>query len=104
MLPTDISDRAARRVEELMYGVPGATVLNVNGRPVAYGSGQGGMCRLSVFLDGRRYQLKGQEELLIEVRDVKAAEVYARATEVPAQFHDPDNALCGVMVLWTKVD
>jgi hypothetical protein len=30
--------------------------------------------------------------------------VYARATDVPAQFHDPDNALCGVMVLWTKVD
>jgi len=35
---------------------------------------------------------------------VKAAEVYARPTDVPAQFHDPDNPLCGVLVLWTKVD
>ena len=104
LLPLDIRDKAPTRIEDLLYGIPGVTVLNTGGRPVAYGLSPAGYCRLSVVLDGHRYQLKGDNELMIEPRDIKAAEVYARPTEVPAQFHDPDNPLCGVLVLWTKVD
>lgn len=104
LLPLDIRERAPQRIEDLLYGIPGVTVLNIDGRPVANGLSPAGYCRLSVVLDGRRYQLKGQSELLIDPGNVKALEVYARPTEVPAQFKDPDNPLCGVLVLWTKVD
>lgn len=104
LLPLDIRDKAPARIEDLLYGIPGVTVLNTSGRPVAYGLSPAGYCRLSVVLDGHRYQLKGQSELLIDPADIKALEVYARPTEVPGQFKDPDNPLCGVLVLWTKVD
>ncbi|HVX39865.1 MAG TPA: carboxypeptidase regulatory-like domain-containing protein [Gemmatimonadaceae bacterium] len=104
LLPVDIRDIAPRHIEDLLVGIPGVSVLNTDGKAVAYGLSPSGYCRMSVVLDGHRYQLKGQNELLIDPRDVKALEVYARPTEVPGEFHDPDNPLCGVIVLWTKVD
>ncbi|MDB4876183.1 MAG: TonB-dependent receptor plug [Gemmatimonadetes bacterium] len=102
--PLDITDRAPRRIEELFYGVPGVTVLTANGSLVPFGMSTRGYCPLSVFLDGRRYHRWGDGSLMIEVHDVKAAEIYPRPTEAPAEFHDPDNPLCGVIVLWTKID
>lgn len=104
LFPADIRERAPTRVEELLYGIPGVTVFTTNGRLAAYGKSQGGYCRLSVFVDGRRYPFRGRDELGIAVNDVRAVEIYPRATEPPAQFHDPDNALCGSIVFWTKVD
>jgi carboxypeptidase family protein len=104
MLPFDIAEKSPRRIEELLYGVPGVTVSTNNGRPVAYGISPKGYCRLTVFLDGRRFAVQGDSELLIDPHDVKAAEVYPRALEAPPQFHDPDNPFCGVLVLWTRVD
>jgi hypothetical protein len=104
LLPADIKERAPSRVEELLYGIPGVTVFNTNGRLVAYGKSKGAYCRLSVFVDGKRFPFRGKDELPIPVNDLRAVEVYPRATEPPAQFHDPDNALCGSIVFWTKVD
>ena len=104
MLPFDIAEKSPRRVEELLYGVPGVTVATRAGHPVAYGLSPKGYCRLTVFVDGRRFAVQGESELLIEPHDVKAAEVYPRALEAPPQFHDPDNPFCGVLVLWTRVD
>jgi hypothetical protein len=104
MLPFDIAEKSPRRIEELLYGVPGVTVSTVDGHPVAFGLSPQGYCRLTVFLDGRRFTVRGESELLIEPHDVKAAEVYPRALEAPPQFHDPDNPFCGVLVLWTRLD
>jgi hypothetical protein len=104
MLGADIRERAPRKVEELLYGVPGVSVFNTDGRLVPYGMSKGAYCRLTMFLDGKRYPFKGKEELGIPAGDVRALEIYPRATEAPAEFHDPDNALCGTIVIWTKVD
>ena len=97
-------DRAPRKVEELLYGVPGVSVFNTDGRLVPYGVSKGAYCRLTMFVDGKRYPFKGRDELAIPAADVRAIEIYPRATEAPAEFHDPDNALCGAIVIWTKVD
>jgi hypothetical protein len=102
--PAEIRDRAPARIEELLYGVPGVTVMNRNGALAAFGLTPAGYCRLSIFLDGQRYQMHESGEVLIQARDLDAVEIYPRPTEAPAQFHDPDNSLCGVIVLWTKVD
>lgn len=104
LLPTDVVDRAPRSVEELAYGIPGVTVSSSGGKPVVYGWGAGGYCRMSVFLDGRRYQLKGESQISIGAHDIKAVEFYPRSVDTPAQFQDPDNLRCGSMVFWTKVD
>lgn len=61
-----------------------------------------GRCRIQYFLDGVPTLLGpiGIDE--IPTYDVEGLEVYRGASEIPPQFNT-GNALCGVIVVWTRI-
>lgn len=60
----------------------------------------GGYCAPAVFVDGiRAYGSDGNIDQIVNPQEVRALEVYTRASSMPAQFQTMEG--CGSIVVWT---
>jgi hypothetical protein len=86
--------------------VPSVVVRAPRGRPPvlllpARSIGAGGYCVANLFLDGNKVDQTVLSDLTPQ--DIAAAEVYPRATDVPAEFMTSVQARnCGTIAIWTK--
>ena len=135
-------------VGSVLHEVPRVQVQRQNGQDYAFSTNAGNRCRMNVFIDGMfqrtampgplkpppgsstgGYDALGLNEL-VDFRDIRAIEVYPRATSVPIQFSrmgppagpqgnpmpripsptgavsgsaaENQDAACGAIVIWTK--
>lgn len=125
----------------LMHEVPRVDVERKGNRDYAFSSVAGNRCRMNVYVDGVFQQAAmpsprfGADDAvglgdLVDFRDIRAVEVYPRATSVPTQFsrmgpgagpqgrpmpripsprgslsattNENQDAACGALVIWTK--
>jgi hypothetical protein len=87
---------------DMLRLVPGAIALPgpFGGQVLFRSLGGSGYCEPLVILDGLRMVRAGRSILDdIAARDVRAMEVYARASNIPLQFRGSEN--CGVIVITT---
>ncbi len=64
--------------------------------------GRGGECRLPVFIDGIAILAPDISiNRLVNVRDMRAMEVYNSAAWVPSEYRPADDR-CGVILVWTR--
>lgn len=98
--PTELAARNPMRLTDLLRRAPGVIVTpssNVAGGDRIQMSGG---CSPQFFVDGMRFDLGGGNiENLIFVNDIRAMEVYNRATTTPVQFSTLGG--CGAIVFWT---
>ena len=106
MIGDDLEERQAMYLEQFFFGVPGVTIQdNGKGELSALGNAPGGLCRMTVWLDGRVWRTEGDVGTKgLNPRDIKAVEIYPHIVQAPAEFHNPQNPQCGAIVLWTKID
>ena len=101
--PDHIERRAsARRVSDLLRGLPGVSV-DQNDNVVLRGmmSGLGSCGSPTVFLDGIVSSVGNEDLKILDPLDVEAIEVYRRPNEIPAQYGGPTRG-CGVILIWTR--
>ena len=101
--PEHIERRAsARRVSDLLRGLPGVAVDH-NGNVVLRGmvSGLGYCGSPTVFLDGIVSSIGNEDLKILDPLDVEAIEVYRRPNEIPAQYGGAMSG-CGVILIWTR--
>lgn len=61
------------------------------------------VCEPTVYLDGVELLTKSNDlDAFVDVDDIAALEVYAKAEEVPLDF--PGDPLCGAILIWRKHD
>jgi hypothetical protein len=59
-------------------------------------------CPVRYFVDGASYPLYGQSiDVMVQVVDIGAIEVYPGGASVPPQFGGREAA-CGVIAIWTR--
>jgi hypothetical protein len=69
-------------------------------RVLLRGTGMTGDCPPGVFLNGLLIPNEdGDLDAIVNARDVRAVEVYARTASVPLQFQTRNG--CGSVVIWT---
>lgn len=98
--PEEVERRRPTYVSDLMYGVPGVTMV---GRPhtasLHYVSSSQ-RCRLQLYLDGHP-AIDGDD--LVPGSDIKAVEVYTSLTSAADRFlPSPLKGYCGSIVVWTR--
>jgi len=94
----EISRRAPRNLSELFRSVPGITIRAASG---------GGNtirvrgCQPMVWVDGQR--IPGAElDEVVQPSDIGGIEFYPSSAGIPAQYMDPSNRLCGLILVWTR--
>jgi hypothetical protein len=98
--PEEVDRRRPTFISDLMYNVPGVTMI---GKPhsgsLRYVS-SAEHCRLQLYLDGHPAQ-DGDD--LVTGSDIKAVEVYTSLTTAsPAFMPSPLKGYCGSVVVWTR--
>ncbi|MEO6778194.1 MAG: carboxypeptidase-like regulatory domain-containing protein, partial [Gemmatimonadaceae bacterium] len=113
--PDDIKRHVPSQLVDLLSGTMGATVGRVNaygGGTIPMGRGAGGTsCPMALYVDGMFYDTMRQSgrgsvpmpiEDVVNISDVRAAEIYTDGPDVPAEFQAPGlKRACGALVLWT---
>ena len=104
--PEQIEARGFQRATDLLWGVPGMSVVTDASRPglaiqriiSTRASGRGG-CEPALFVDGMQFDV---EDLfrMYSSNDIESIEIY-HASGVPARFN-MGRSLCGVVLFWTK--
>lgn len=98
--PDEVERRRPTSVSDLMYGVPGVTLI---GRPHTSSAryvSSSDHCRLQVYLDGHPVP-DGDE--FVAGSDIKAVEVYSSLLRASDRFlPSPQKGYCGSIVVWTK--
>lgn len=94
----EISRRAPRNPSDLFRSVPGITIRAASG---------GGNtirvrgCQPMVWVDGQR--IPGAElDEVVQPSDIGGIEFYPSSAGIPAQYMDPSNRLCGLILVWTR--
>jgi hypothetical protein len=146
--PDDLAHFGGSGVGSVLHEVPRVQVEWQNGQDYAFSTVAGNRCRMNVFIDGMFQRaampgpsprapgssVSGSDALglseLIDFRDIRAIEVYPRASSVPTQFSrmgppaghqgnpmpripsptgavsgsgtENQDAACGAIVIWTK--
>jgi hypothetical protein len=94
----DISRLAPRSSSDLFRSVPGITIRAASG---------GGNtirirgCQPMVWVDGQRVPGAELDEVA-RPSDIAGIEFYPSAAGIPAQYMDPSNRLCGLILVWTR--
>lgn len=99
--PEDLLKRPPMRAGDLLRMVPGVRVVpGVFGERIQMrGVNFNDWCTPDVWVDGMRVQGINNVESMLSIDDVRAAEVYAKGTMVPAQFTSLTG--CGAILFWT---
>ncbi len=94
----DVSRLAPTNPSDLFRSVPGITIR-------ATSSGANTIrirgCQPMVWVDGQR--IPGAElDEVVRPSDIGGIEFYASSAGIPAQYTDPSNRLCGLVLVWTR--
>jgi hypothetical protein len=121
--PEELDRRHPSRTTDMLYGLNGVSMQNKEGK--IFARGIGGMCYMTVLLDGNvlcpeggcyassssnspsisaltgRNPQKGVDiNQYLDANDVSAIEVYARGGNMPVSLQ-AFNSACGVIAIWT---
>jgi hypothetical protein len=99
-----IEKKNPRVTTDLFRSVSGVKLLRENGAPTVVSSRLGTMayCPVRYYVDGASYPLYGQSiDIMVQVVDIGAIEVYPGGASVPPQFGGRESA-CGVVAIWTR--
>jgi hypothetical protein len=99
-----IEKKNPRMTTDLFRSVSGVKLLRENGTPTVVSSRLGTMayCPVRYYVDGASYPLYGQSiDIMVQVVDIGAIEVYPGGATVPPQFGGRESA-CGVVAIWTR--
>jgi hypothetical protein len=98
-----ITARAPNIVADVFRQTPGVVTMPGQfgrDRVLLRGTGMTGDCPPAVFLNGLLIPNEdGDLDAIVNARDVRAVEVYARTASVPLQFQTRNG--CGSVVIWT---
>lgn len=98
-----ITARAPYNVADVFRSTPGVVTMPGQfgrDRVLLRGTGMTGDCPPAVFLNGLLIPNEdGDLDAIVNARDVRAVEVYARTASVPLQFQTRNG--CGSVVIWT---
>lgn len=101
----EIEEMRPRRLSDVLRRLPGITLTpSVGGtaRPSMRGSGRpSGSCPIQYFVDGTMAMMLNIDD--IPASDVEGLEIYRGAATVPPAFNK-GSAICGVIVIWTRID
>jgi hypothetical protein len=99
----EINKRSPIFMSDLFRMAPGMVIAPGRGasnRVLMRGMGFSAYCQPTIYLDGMRVSnIDGDLEAIVNVQDVKAVEVYTRASNIPVQFQSLEG--CGSLVIWT---
>jgi len=106
--PVDLAERKPALPSDALVGVPMVRVTRRGDGVVVLGRRTGrGECEMSLLVNGvpRRLMQPGDFDLLVgPVEHVRAVEVYARASDVPAEYiYESDMLQCGLVAVWTSI-
>jgi hypothetical protein len=98
-----ITARAPNIVADIFRQTPGVVTMPGQfgrDRVLLRGTGMTGDCPPAIFLNGLLIPNEdGDLDAIVNARDVRAVEVYARTASVPLQFQTRNG--CGSVVIWT---
>ncbi len=98
--PAEITQRNPVRLTDLLRRAPGVIVTPSSNVAGGDRIAMNGGCSPQFFVDGIRLDLNGNNiESLVFVNDIRAMEVYNRASITPPQFSTLGG--CGAIVFWT---
>ena len=95
--PADIENSPAIRTTDLLFGIPGVSVVGDRAQ-IRAGARS---CSPEIRVDGLRQSVDVSLDLFMPLEALAAVEVYRRATEVPLQYGGT-RVGCGVILFWTK--
>lgn len=99
----DIEKKAPTYMGDIFRGTPGIVTMPGQfgrDRVLVRSSGITGDCAPAIFLNGMLVNIEdGDLDLIINPKDVRAVEVYARTSSIPVQFQTRNG--CGSAVIWT---
>ncbi len=111
--PSEIEERMYRasRVTDLLYGIPGLTVLSAPGGSFGTTVRLRGIASMhgcpapQIYVDGRlaydpHWDQYVSLDELVDRYSINAVEVYRGPAETPAQYGGAESA-CGVLLIWT---
>jgi hypothetical protein len=95
----DIRRRGPPNASDLFRTVPGISIKN---NPAAGGNAiRIRNCQPMVWLDAQRAPGAELDEV-IQPGEIAAIEFYPSSAGIPAQYLEPGNRLCGLILVWTK--
>jgi hypothetical protein len=103
---SQIEARRPGQLSDMLRGMPGVQL-----RPTAFRDSQASMgrtptgarrCSIQYFIDGVP-TVAGFNIDDIPPGDIEALEIYYGSSQIPVQFNR-QNAICGVIVVWTRID
>jgi outer membrane receptor for ferrienterochelin and colicin len=100
----EIEKKNPRVTTDLFRSVSGVKLMRENGSPTVVSSRLGNLsyCPVRYYVDGTSYPLYGQSiDIMVQVVDIGAIEVYPGGATVPPQFGGREAA-CGVIAIWTR--
>lgn len=107
----EFEKRAPSRTSDILLGIPGverrAIGNDLGTADYVYvmrgvSTARGEICPISVYVDGRNFDLGGQDiDLVIRPSEIEAIEVYTAGGRIPARYSGP-TARCGVVAFWTR--
>ena len=96
---TDIRRIAPTIASELFRTVPGITIraATTGGNTIRIRG-----CQPTVWVDGQR--IPGAElDDVVQPSDIGGIEFYPSSAGIPPQYLDPSNRLCGLILVWTRM-
>ncbi|MDQ2890251.1 MAG: TonB-dependent receptor [Gemmatimonadota bacterium] len=98
--PEEVERRKPAYISDLMYAVPGVTMVGAPRSGSLRYLSSGGQCRLRLYLDG---QPVPDGDDFVPGSDIKGVEVYNSLLNVPQAFMpSPAKGYCGSVIVWTK--
>lgn len=98
--PEEVGKRRPSFISDLMYNVPGVSMVGRPHSSVLRYVSSSEHCRLQLYLDGHPV---GDGDDLVTGSDIKAVEVYnSLMTVAPAFMPSPLKGYCGSIIVWTR--
>ncbi len=98
--PDEVARRRPTYVSDLMYSVPGVSIVGRPHTPSLRYVSSAQHCRLQLYLDGHP---AGDGDDFVTGTDIKAVEVYTSLLMATDKFlPSPVKGYCGSIVVWTK--
>jgi hypothetical protein len=98
-----ITKKAPTYMADIFRGTPGIVTMPGEfgrDRVLLRGTGMTGDCAPAVFINGMFVNIEdGDMDVIINPKDVRAVEIYARTSSIPIQFEMRNG--CGSVVIWT---
>lgn len=98
-----VKQKAPTYMADIFRGTPGVVTMPGQfgrDRVLLRGTGMTGDCPPAVFVNGLFINIEdGDMDPMINPKDVRAVEIYARTSSIPVQFQTRNG--CGSVVIWT---